>query len=147
MLRSFVTEESRVAPVYMTSEVMFYTAGSEATLTAWLVRNFQPIPRGLVFELTTDRGFHDPGEIHLQTRGLADGTLCFDKEDVVMVKVLPAYTQMLGQRGRYLAFFDQHDRAIAAFEQALALDPNSISAQQGLSESRKKLSVSKTPAP
>jgi tetratricopeptide (TPR) repeat protein len=54
---------------------------------------------------------------------------------------------MLGQRGRYLAFFDEHDRAIAAFEQALALDPNSKSAQQGLSESRKKLPVSKAPAP
>jgi hypothetical protein len=147
MLRSFVTEEGKLAPVYMTSEVMFHTAGSEAALTAWLLRNFQPIPRCLVFELTTDSGFHDPGEIQLQTRGLADGTLRFEENDVVTTKVIPAYTQMLGQRGRYLAFFDQHDRAIVAFEEVLALDPNSKSAQLGLSESRKKLQLSKGVAP
>jgi len=147
MLRSFVTEETKIAPVYVTSEVMFHTEGSDAVLTEWLLRNFQPIPRGLVFELTTDRGFHDPGEIHFETRGLGDGTLHFEKDDVVVVKLIPAYIQMLGQRGRYLALLDQHERAVAAFEQALVLDPSSKSAQIGLSESRKRLPVSKTPAP
>ena len=143
MLRSFVTQESKVAPVYVTSEVIFHATGSESALTTWLMRNFQLIPRGLVFELTSKGGFHDPGEIHLQTRGLADGTRHFENNDVVMIKVIPAYTQMLEQRGRYLAFFDQHDRAIAVFEQVLALDPNSKSAQLALSESRNKLPVAK----
>jgi tetratricopeptide (TPR) repeat protein len=86
----------------------------------------------------SDRRFHDPGELRLETRGLADGTLRFDRGDVVRAKVLPAYTQMLLQRGRYLAFFKQHERAIAAFEQALALDPNLKPAQDALAASQQK---------
>ena len=57
-------------------------------------------------------------------RGLADGTVRFAKDDVVNVKILPAYTRMLTNRGRYLALFNQHERAILAFKEALALDPN-----------------------
>ena len=41
-------------------------------------------------------------------------------------------------RGRYLALFGQHERAIAAFEQALALNPDLALARQGLAESAAK---------
>ena len=139
MLQSFVTEESKVAPVYVTSEVMFMTQGPERTLTAWIVKNYQPVPRGLVFQLTADRSFYEAAALDLQTRGLADGTLHFEKDDVVTVKVLPAYTQMFVQTARYLAFRNQHERAITAFEQALLLDPNLKQAQQGRDESRSRI--------
>jgi len=46
---------------------------------------------------------------------------------------------MLINRGRYLALFNQHERAIAAFRQALALNPGLALAQQGLAESGAKL--------
>jgi hypothetical protein len=46
---------------------------------------------------------------------------------------------MLTNRGRYLALFNQHERAAAAFRQALALDPGFAPAQQGLAESAAKL--------
>jgi tetratricopeptide (TPR) repeat protein len=46
---------------------------------------------------------------------------------------------MLVNRGRYLAVFDQHERAIDAFKQALALDPNLDLARRGLNESMNKL--------
>src|SRR5678815_3846008 len=71
--------------------------------------------------------------------GLADGTVRFAKDDVVNVKILPAYTRMLTNRGRYLTLFNQHERAILAFKEALALDPNLGAAQQGLAESRAKI--------
>jgi hypothetical protein len=35
--------------------------------------------------------------------------------------------------------FNQHERAILAFKEALALDPNFVVAQQGLAESTAKL--------
>jgi tetratricopeptide (TPR) repeat protein len=76
--------------------------------------------------------------VHLQIRGLADGTLRFAKGDPVNVKVIPVYTNMLINRGRYLALFGQHERAIAAFEQALALNPDLALARQGLAESAAK---------
>jgi hypothetical protein len=71
----------------------------------------------------TGRTFHEPGELELQTRGLADGTLHFDDDDVVKQKVLPAYTIMLINRGRYLAAFDQKARAAEAYQRALTLNP------------------------
>jgi hypothetical protein len=72
-------------------------------------------------------------------RGLADGTVRFAKDDVVNIKILPAYTRMLTNRGRYLALYNQHDRAILAFKDALALDPSLGAAQQGLAESKPKV--------
>jgi tetratricopeptide (TPR) repeat protein len=45
---------------------------------------------------------------------------------------------MVINRGRYLASFGEHERAIAAFEQALALNPDLALARQGLAESTAK---------
>jgi tetratricopeptide (TPR) repeat protein len=108
-------------------------------LTRWIPQSYQLVPQGLVFNLATDQSFHESPEPHLRTRGLADGTVRFAKDDVVNVKILPAYTRMLTNRGRYLALFNQHERAILAFKEALALDPNFGVAQQGMAESAAKL--------
>jgi Tfp pilus assembly protein PilF len=48
---------------------------------------------------------------------------------------------MLTNRGRYLASFNQHERASRAFKQALELDPDFAAARQGLAESSVKLQV------
>jgi hypothetical protein len=63
----------------------------------------------------------------------------FEKDDVINLKVLPVYTNMLINRGRYLALFNQHERAIVAFREALALDPSLPAAREGLTESTAKL--------
>lgn len=138
MIRSMVTNENRVAPVYITSDVPFADQ-RDGELTKWLNQNYQLVPQGLVFNLARDSSFHDSRDVQLQTRGLADGTLRFEKDDVVNLKVLPVYTSMLVNRGRYLALFNQHERAIPAFTQALALDPGLVTAQKGLKESASKL--------
>jgi hypothetical protein len=138
MIRSMVTNENRVGPVYITRDVLLTDAGGQQ-LSRWITQNFQLVPQGLVFYLARDKSFHDLPDAHLQTRGLADGTLQFEKDDVVNLKVLPVYTTMLINRGRYLAAFNQHERAIALFRQALALDPGLAAAQQGLAESKGKL--------
>jgi hypothetical protein len=136
MWQALVTNEAKIAPVYVTSDLAAVTGGENTELTQWLLSNFQFVPRGLVFQLSKNRGFEDPGDLRLETRGLADGTLKFEKDDVVKLKVLPAYTNMLISRGRYLALSHQYDRAAAAFEQALALDPGLEVARRGLDESR-----------
>jgi hypothetical protein len=138
MIRSMVTNENRVGPVYITRDVLL-TDAAGGDLSKWLTQNYQLVPEGLVFYLARDQGFHDLPEVRLQTRGLADGTLRFEKEDVVNLKVLPVYTTMLVNRGRYLAAFNQHGHAVALFRQALALDPGLTAAQQGLAESTAKL--------
>jgi hypothetical protein len=108
-------------------------------LSSWITQNYQLVPRGLVFNLERDQSFQDLPDVRLQTRGLADRTLRFEKDDVVNLKVLPVYTTMLINRGRYLAAFNQHERAIALFRQALGLDPGLAAAQEGLAESKAKL--------
>jgi hypothetical protein len=118
MLQSIVTRELAVAPVYVTGELIALTNGRDMDLTRWLVQNFQAVPRGLVFQLVADRGFHDPGDPSLQTRGLIDGTLRFAEDDVVKLKVVPAYKAMFENRGRYLEHFNRRQRAAAAFYEA-----------------------------
>jgi tetratricopeptide (TPR) repeat protein len=46
---------------------------------------------------------------------------------------------MLINRGRYLALFNQHERAIAVFKEALALNPRLAAAREGLAQSTAKL--------
>jgi tetratricopeptide (TPR) repeat protein len=72
-------------------------------------------------------------------RGLVDGTVRFEMDDVINTKILAAYTRMLTNRGKYLAMFSQHERAILAFKEALALDPNFAEAWKGVQESEAKL--------
>jgi len=138
MLQSIVRNEIRLAPVYITNDVLASNQ-TNGYLTQWIPKSFQLVPQGLVFNLATDQNFHDPPELHLQTRGLADGTVRFAKDDVVNTKILSAYSRMLTNRGRYLAVFSQHERAVVAFKEALALDPNLAEAQRGLAESVAKL--------
>jgi hypothetical protein len=138
MIQAMVTNENRVGPVYITRDLLVPDQ-RDSELTRWLTQNYQLVPQGLVFNLAGDRSFHDLHDVRLQTRGLADGSLRFEKDDVVNLKVLPVYTTMLINRGRYLAVFNQHERAIALFRQALALDPGLAAARQGLAESTGKL--------
>ena len=137
MVQSMVTNESRVAPVYMTNDLLS-SDSVNGELTRWLSQKYQLVPQGLVFNLADGQGFHDSPDVHLQIRGLAGGTLRFAKGDPVNVKVIPVYTNMLINRGRYLALFGQNERAIAAFQQALALNPDLALARQGLAESAAK---------
>jgi Protein of unknown function (DUF2723) len=138
MLRSIVTKENTRVPVYVTRDLLFAET-TNAELGKWINQNYQLVPQGLVFNLARDPSFHDSADPHLQTRGLADGTVRFEKDDVVHLKVLPVYTSMLINRGRYLSLFNQHERAIVAFREALALDPNLAAAREGFAESTAKL--------
>ena len=100
------------------------------------------MPHGLIFKLEEDRSFHDPGPLHLETRGLGDGTLKFEPDDVVNLKVFPAYKIMLVNRGRYFFFYHRYEEAAEAFKRALALDPTLELARQGLKDSITELQAS-----
>ena len=138
MIQAIVRNEIKVAPVYITNDVMVADS-LNSYLTRWIPQTYQLVPQGLVFNLATDQSFHESPNPHLRMRGLADGTVRFAKDDVANLKILPAYTRMLTNRGKYLASFNQHERAILAFKEALALDPNLAEAQQGLAESTAKM--------
>jgi tetratricopeptide (TPR) repeat protein len=138
MIQAMVRNEIKVAPVCITNELLVPNQ-LNSYLIQWIPQTYQLVPEGLVFNLATDQSFHDSPDPHFQMRGLADGTVRFEKDDVANTKILPAYTRMLINRGRYLAMFNQHERAIFAFREALALDPNLADAWKGVAESEAKL--------
>ena len=138
MIQAMVRNEIRVAPVYVTNDLLIPNQ-TNSYLIGWIPQTYQLVPQGLAFYLATDQSFHDLPDSHLQMRGLVDGTVRFEKDDVINSKILPAYSKMLTNRGRYLALFNQHGRAVVAFKEALTVDPNLAEAQKGLAQSEAKL--------
>jgi len=138
VIQSMVRNEIKIAPVYIANDLLVPNQ-TNGYLTQWIPQTYQLVPQGLVFNLGTDQIFHELPDSHLQMRGLADGTVRFEKDDVINEKILPTYSRMLTNRGRYLALFNQNERAIVAFKEALALDPNLAEARKGLIESEAKL--------
>lgn len=135
MLLAFVAHHLRTGPVYVTQDIAVSRASQDARLTQLLTAAYQLVPQGLVFQLVPDRDFHAPAMPQLQVRGLADGSLRFEPDDVVQLKVFPVYVSMLYNRGRYLSLHGDHVGALAAFKRALALDPSFAPAQQALAGS------------
>ena len=127
MILAFIADHMQSAPVYVTLDIAANRDGPDAELTKSLAALYQFIPQGLTFQVTSDHGFRQPADPHLVTRGLVDGTMKFEDEDVVKQKVLPAYVNMLYNRGRYLAANGRHEEAIEAFKFSLA--------QQAMNES------------
>jgi len=138
LIQAMVRNEIKVAPVYITNDLLVPNQ-TNGYLTQWIPQTYQLVPQGLVFNLATDQSFHEPADSNLQMRGLVDGTVRFEKDDVINGKIRPAYSRMLTNRGRYLALFNQHERAVVAFKEALALDPILAEARKGLAESEAKL--------
>jgi tetratricopeptide (TPR) repeat protein len=135
MILAFVREHLRSGPVYITQDVAVNRSPQDFRLTQALAAAYQLVPQGLVFQLVRDRTFQNPAAPPLLTRGLADGTLRFEPDDVVRLKVFPVYVSMLYNRGRYLSLFGRHAGAVEAFKQALALDPHFAPAQSALAGS------------
>jgi tetratricopeptide (TPR) repeat protein len=135
MILALVGNHVRSAPVYVTLDIAADRASADSELTKSLAGLYQLVPQGLVFQLSTERAFQQPSDAQMITRGLADGTLKFEADDVVNVKVLPVYATMFYNQGRYLAANSRHDQAIEAFKKALELEPGFGLAQQAISES------------
>ncbi len=136
MILAFVSQHIASAAVLITQDVVLSRDTASTQLTKQLTDTYQLVPQGLVFQLFPDREFHEPAEPRLSTRGLVDGSLCFDADDVVTLKLLPVYAGMLYNRGRYLAVHGRKPQAIRAFEQALAIDSRFGPARRSLAEAQ-----------
>ncbi len=151
MILALVSNQIRTAPVYVTNDIItvysfideIQRRDKEARAASYhqdgnwimpLCDTYTLVPQGLVFQLRTGREFREPARPALLTRGLADGTLRFEEDDVVKQKVLPVYLGMMVNRGRYLMTYGRRDQAIEAFNEALHLDPEFEPARQSLSQ-------------
>jgi hypothetical protein len=146
MILALVARHLEAAPVYATREVALPAFARDPELPPLLAARYALVPQGLVFELTPDRSFSAPPERPLRLRGLFDGSIPFGPEDVVSLKVRPAYLTMIASRGFYLAAHERHADAARAFREALALDPGFGPAREGLARAEAALRSAAEPA-
>src|SRR5262249_62272318 len=81
VIQAMVRNEIKVGPVYITNDLLVPNQ-TNGYLTQWIPQTFQLVPQGLVFNLATDQSFHEVPDSQLQMRGLVDGTVRFEKDDV-----------------------------------------------------------------
>lgn len=136
MIFSFISTHIQNAPVYITQDIALRQGGQDAELTQGLNEKYKFVPQGLVFRVSKEASLPDNTKPQLNTRGLADGTLHFEEDDVVKKKVYPVYVSMFINNGRYWAVQNRHDRAIEWYKDALALEPNNQAAKNFLAASQ-----------
>jgi len=122
MISAFVRNSLARGPVYATSDVVLSSGGEIETVANSLVRSYQIVPQGLVFQLFADRGFHPTELPNLNMKGLLDHSPAVNEDSVIRQKVLPAYATMLVNCGRAFAAHGDHARAMDAYRQAWAVD-------------------------
>jgi hypothetical protein len=138
LILKLVENHLRTSPVYATQEIVTSQESRDSDWMRELASRYGFVPQGLVFQVFPDKQFHEPVEPRLEMRGLVDGSIKFEKNDVIRQKVLPVYVTMLYNSGRYFAAAGKHDRAVEAFKQALEIDPENSFVQTALNESLAK---------
>lgn len=134
MLNALVLAQIKKAPIYATWELT--DKNSETDLTAVLKPVSEQnglVPQGLVFRLVEKTSPVILKEPDVNIRGLNDGTLKFEDDDVVRRTVIPAYLTMLSNTGLYLDIKGLHNRAVLQYQKALRIDPGYEPAKRGLS--------------
>jgi hypothetical protein len=113
VLAAFVRVGLGSGPVYATQDIR-----GQADAVAALTDRYTLVPRGLVLQLVRDRSFRDPPDVPVRLRGVTEGALRLEDDDVVRRAVLPAVVRMLTLRALYLDFYGRHERAREALEEA-----------------------------
>jgi hypothetical protein len=137
MVLSIMTEQLKTGrPLYVTLDLADPNGGKEPGLVRGLLEKYDLVPQGLVFRLVEKGSTAVLSPPPINTRGLGDGTMKYDDDDVVKRSVIPTYVSMLSNNGLYLQSKGMNDRAVPYFQQALALDPAFESAKNGLAASQ-----------
>ncbi len=135
MLEAFV--DTHEGTVYATRDAVLPGLAPDPEVPRALAKGRTLVPHGLVFELARDPSGRTPQVVRLETRGLFDGSIRFEADDVVSLKVKPTYLAMIASRGAYLEAAGDHAGAAAAFEEALAKDPGFVPAREALERARR----------
>jgi hypothetical protein len=123
LIISLIEQHLRRGPVYVSGEVAASTEPRDANLRKRMADKFDIVPRGLLIELVPGHAFREVHYTPLQTRGVADGTIRYDDDDVVPTEIVPGYRAILVMTGRYLAIEKKFDEALLAYRAANAIDP------------------------
>jgi hypothetical protein len=118
-------------PVYISGEIAASNNPRDANLRKRINAKWDIVPRGLLIELMPGHKFRpDVKFAALQTRGVADGTVQYEDDDVVPTEIVPGYRTMFLITARYLAIEKKFDEALPAYRAAMALDPANLSIER-----------------
>ncbi|HET7436060.1 MAG TPA: DUF2723 domain-containing protein [Thermoanaerobaculia bacterium] len=109
--------------VYATHDVAMSTDPLDQNMLARIKADYDIVPRGIVLEYVPGHALRETRLPKLELRGLADGTVRYEPDDVVVTEVIPSYRSGFYLLGRYLGVTGKYDEAEAAYKQALVLDP------------------------
>jgi tetratricopeptide (TPR) repeat protein len=130
MVLALCSTDAARGRAFATSDVVLPQSPDPA-LAERIARAFPLTPRGLVFALASV----DPGPPPaLAPRGLFDGTLALEPDDVAALKVRPVYVSMMANRGQILRARGDRAAAEAAYRQALSWDPTFAPARASLAQ-------------
>ena len=127
---SFIDQHLRRGPVYVTGEFAASVDPRDANLRKRISERFDIVPRGLLIELVPGHALRDVRFTRLEMRGVADGSIAYDADDVVPLEIAPAYRAIYLMTGRYLAITKKFDEALLAYRIASELDPTNSSIEQ-----------------
>lgn len=132
MLQALVAQQLKTGPLYVTIDFADPSGSKDEGLMKALQERNEIVPQGLVFRVLEKGSTTVVLPPDITIRGLNDGTMKYESDDVVKKSVIPAYTRMLTNTGLYLVSKDREDLAKVKFQQALALDPTFELARSGL---------------
>lgn len=131
MVLALAAADAAKGRAFATSDVVL-PQSPDPPLAERFARTFPLTPRGLVFSLRSPFDADPPPE--LRPRGLFDGTLELEPDDVASLKVRPVYVSMMANRGQFLLAQGDRKGAEAAFRQALEWDPAFAPARAALAQ-------------
>lgn len=118
--------------VYATVDFALSQDESVAPTIKQLAAGYDLVPRSVVVEYLPGHGVRELRPLPLHTAGLNDGSTAYQPDDVVVTEVTPVYRGAFLMRARYLALSKHVDEAVTAYQEALALDPESSMIQREL---------------
>ena len=131
LLLSLMTHHLAHGPVYITDEIAASTNPRDASIRKQIAEKWDVAPRGVLIEVVPGPKLgSDVKFTQLQMRGVADGTIEYEDDDVVPTEIVPAYRTILVITGRYLALQKKFDEALRAYHAALDLDPANASIER-----------------
>jgi hypothetical protein len=131
---SMISEHLRRGPVYITNDIAASTSPRDANLRKRIAQTWNVVPRGLLIELAPGRAMRDIHFTAMETRGVSDGSIAYDDDDIVPTEIVPAYRTMYVITARYLGIEKKFDEAILAYKAALAIDPGNRSIEGELAQ-------------
>lgn len=133
LLIAMVTRRLQSGPVYASMDFALSKEEAIQPAVRKLAADLDVVPRGVVLEYMPGHAARQLAPLTLHPPVVADGPLAYEADDVVVTEVLPVYRSAYLVRGRYLVATHHIDEGIAAYRQAVALDPENSMIQRELS--------------